>query len=84
MIQGDKVCVWLVTRDLPPKFSGAGKNDILIAPLLKGGGLQPYFVGQSEGAGREFGEYEGINIIGLGRLDDWKGKLRWTLNLSGS
>lgn len=71
------VCVWLVTRDLPPKFSGAGKNDMLVAPLLRESGLQPCFVGQSDGTGRQSGEYEGISILGLGRLDDWKGKLKW-------
>jgi glycosyltransferase involved in cell wall biosynthesis len=36
---GNQIGVWFVTGGLPPHFSGAGKNDLLLAPLCSANGL---------------------------------------------
>ena len=37
---GGRIPVWFVTGNLPPHFSGAGKNDLLLAPLCVDHGLE--------------------------------------------
>lgn len=40
-----KLAAWLVTGDLPPRLSGAAKNDVLLAPWLRRHGVEPTLVG---------------------------------------
>lgn len=69
--------VWFVNRDLPPVFSGAGKNDSLMATLLPGFGFVPTLVGQKKGGECSKERYRNVNILRLGNFDKTSGKMLW-------
>ncbi|HEY9197907.1 MAG TPA: glycosyltransferase family 4 protein [Gammaproteobacteria bacterium] len=69
--------VWFVNRDLPPVFSGGGKNDALMATLLPGFGFVPTLVGQKKGGECSRERYRNVDVLRIGDFDKTSGKLLW-------
>ncbi len=75
--------VWLVTGDLPPGFSGAGRNDLLLARSLADHGIQPTLVSHRLPIGpttERALEPEGVRVLPLARPAG-AGKLLYPLEL---
>ena len=77
----NKKNIWLVNRDLPPVFTGAGRNDVLMAKQLPELGFSPTLVGQRKGGSRKRGKFDNIDVLRIGNFDSSFGKVLWGVQL---
>lgn len=76
---GTAARIWMVINNLPPRFSGAGANDLRIAPYLVNQGLEISFLTvRSEGESR-VSEINGSKVYRLGKRKGLFSTLSWLL-----
>ena len=73
--------IWLINRDLPPVFTGAGINDTLMATRLKEYGFVPTLVGQKKRGDARREIYKSIDILRIGNFGTSLGKVFWGMQL---
>lgn len=72
--------VWLVINSMPPRFSGAGMNDVRIAPYLIDHGLDVTFLTRRYGKEPIVDELNGIKVLRAGQMESRIAPLRWIVD----
>ncbi len=76
-----ELLAWLVTGDLPPGYSGAAGNDLLLARELPAHGIEPLVVSHRQAGESAFGEVHGVAVLRLCRPSGWAGKMLYPIEL---
>jgi glycosyltransferase involved in cell wall biosynthesis len=64
----NRIGVWFITGGLPPRYSGAGRNDLLLAPLCMKYGLDITFVAPKYPGDKET-KKNGVKILRMPRAE---------------
>ncbi len=73
---------WLVTGDLPPGYSGAAANDLLLARELPAHGVQPLLVSHRQSGEAARGDAGGTPVLRLSRPVTRSGKVLYPFELA--